>query len=276
MASDHYAIRGGADGRERLRLLSRVMSPTTLALLDRVGVPPGAACLDVGCGGGDVTVDLARRAGARGRAVGVDLDEEKLAIARAEAKALGVKNVEYRQADAGGELGESAFGVVYARFLLSHLSDPAACLRRARAALAPGGVVVVEDIDLPGSFCHPPSQAFAHFVELYAEAVRRRGGDAAIGPRLPRLLLDAGFERVCMNVVQPAGIEGEAKLLAPLTLENIADAVVADGLVTREELERLVARLYEFARDPRTVVSAARVIQAWGCRPVVGRGRARS
>ena len=82
-----YIIRGGVSGRERLRILARVMRPSTLALLARVGVRPGMHCLDVGCGGGDVTADLARLVGGEGRVVGFDLDEVKLEIARAEASA---------------------------------------------------------------------------------------------------------------------------------------------------------------------------------------------
>jgi 2-polyprenyl-3-methyl-5-hydroxy-6-metoxy-1,4-benzoquinol methylase len=64
--SDHYRIRGGHAGRMRLRVLARVMWPTTRELLARVGVSEDARCLDVGCGGGDVTVRLARLA-PRGR-----------------------------------------------------------------------------------------------------------------------------------------------------------------------------------------------------------------
>ena len=61
MTTPHYVIRGGLEGRERLRVLSRVMWPTTNALLDRIGIAPDARCLDLGCGGGDVTVLLAAR-----------------------------------------------------------------------------------------------------------------------------------------------------------------------------------------------------------------------
>lgn len=73
-ASDHYLIRGGVAGRLRLRVLARIMWPTTRELLARVGVPEDARCLDVGCGGGDVTIPLARLA-PRGQVVGTDVDE---------------------------------------------------------------------------------------------------------------------------------------------------------------------------------------------------------
>ena len=91
--------------------------------------------------------------------------------------------------------------------------------------------------------------------------------DPNIGPRLPGLLVKAGFEAIQMNVVQPAAMSGEVKLMAPLTMENIADAVLAEGLASRAEIDRLVHELYEFARDPDTVVAGPRVVQAWGHRP---------
>jgi len=266
MSDERYVIQGGVEGRERLRVLSRVMRPTTLALLDRVGIPAGAACLDVGCGGGDVTLELARRVAPHGRAVGTDIDEVKLALAREEAERQGVENVAFRKADAVGPLGAGDFDVVYARFLLTHLPDPAAAVAGMRGALKPGGVLVVEDIDFQGYFSYPECPALRRYVELYTEAVRRRGGDPNIGPRLPLLLLEAGFERVRMSVVQPAGVEGDVKLINPITMGAIADAVLADGLATPEEVRRLVGELLDFARDPRTVASVARVVQAWGYR----------
>src|SRR5947209_9747783 len=95
-------------------------------------------------------------------------------------------------------------------------------------------------------------------------AVQRSGADPNIGPRLPALLADAGFEDIQMNVVQPAGITGEVKLIAPLTMENIADTVLAQGLASENEISRLVAKLYEFAGTPGTVLSIPRVVEVFG------------
>jgi SAM-dependent methyltransferase len=190
----------------------------------------------------------------------------KLGLARNEARADGIDNVEFRRADAGGSLGKAEFDVAYARFLLTHLSDPAGCVVQMLEAIRPGGLLVVEDIDCSGSFCYPANQAFSRWLELYTATVRRRGADPDIGPRSPLLLLDAGFERVGMNIVQPAGLEGEVKHIIPLTVANIADAVVSDQLATREEVEEVVEELYEFARNPRTIVSMPRIVQAWGYR----------
>ena len=267
---DHYLIRGGVAGRQRLRVLARVMWPTTRELLGRVGVPEDARCLDVGCGGGDVTIPLARLAH-RGRVVGTDIDETKLELARAEALPAGVENVEFRLEDITGPPRRAEwFDLVYARFLLTHLADPADVVARLVARLEPGGVLVVEDIDCSGHFCHPDSAAFRRYVELYSGAARARGGDPDIGPRLPSLLAGAGLRELGMNVVQPAGLEGEVKLINPITLEAVGDAVVDAGLATAEELAELLDELSSFARTEGTVLSIPRVVQVWGRRP--GRG----
>jgi len=267
MKKSDYVIRGGIEGRERLRILSRVMRPTTLDLLRRAGIQPGMACLEVGCGGGDLAFDMARLVGPAGKIVATDIDEKKLEIAAQEAEAQELKNVEFRLADITENDPGSSFDLVHARFLLTHLANPAQALARMRPALRPGGVVVIEDIDFRGHFSYPESVALRRYVELYTEAVRRKGADANIGPRLPALLLEAGFEHVCLNVVQPAGIDGEVKLMTPLTMENIAGAVLAEGLASADEVDRLVAELYEFARTPGTVASMPRVVESWGHRP---------
>src|SRR5579872_1087619 len=180
--TSHYVIRGGAESRERLRLLNEVMGPGTRALLAEVPIPPGAVCLDIGCGAGDVTHDLARAAGPGGRAIGVDLDEVKIDIARREYLERGIANVTFECTDITTWKPSEPVDVVYARFLLTHLTDPAALVPAMRAHLRPGGLIIVEDIDFRGHVAEPASPAFARYVELYTASVRNRGADANIGP----------------------------------------------------------------------------------------------
>jgi tRNA A58 N-methylase Trm61 len=74
-------------------VLARVMQPVTDALLDRVGVAKGMSCLDVGCGGGQVTCELVRRVGPEGKALGLDIDGTKLGLAQREALQLNLGNI---------------------------------------------------------------------------------------------------------------------------------------------------------------------------------------
>jgi 2-polyprenyl-3-methyl-5-hydroxy-6-metoxy-1,4-benzoquinol methylase len=269
-ARDRYVIRGGVAGRERLRVLARAFGPTTAALLDRVPITAGMRCLDAGCGGGDVTRELARRA-APGRVLGVDFDTTKLALARAEAEAEGIHNVDYRAGNIVDTELAQEYDAIYARFLLTHLTDPAGTIARFVAGLRPGGVLIVEDIDFRGMFCHPASAAYDRYVDLYMRTTWARGVDPNIGPRLPALLTGAGLADVHLNVVQPAatgtaGVEGDIKRLGPMTLESIADSAIAEQLISRDDLGALLDELYELARDTTTLVALPRVMQTWGYR----------
>jgi len=267
--SQHYAIRGGLEGRERLRVLARVMHASSMSLFDRLGLRDGLTCLDVGCGGGDATLELARRVAPSGMVVGVDIDETKLQLARTEAAQQALSNVEFRLADIRETCAPATCDIVYARFLLTHLSDPAGTVSAFYKHLRPGGSLAVEDIDCNGHFTYPESKAFRRYHELYCATVVRRGGDPNIGPRLPGLLKQAGFEDVGVAIVQPIGMEGEVKLMNPLTMENITGAVLADGLASQEEIDAVVRELYAFAADPHTLAGTPRVVQVWGRRPVL-------
>lgn len=264
MTEEHYVIATGHKGRDRLRVLTRVFAETTAQLLDRVGVGQGMACLDAGCGGGDIACELARRVGPSGSVVGIDLDAVSLDIARQEADALDLGNIEYRVLDVFELADSERFDVIYVRFLLSHLPDPGAALARMVGALRQGGVLSVEDVEFSAHFCFPEDPAFSDYVRLYRAAAQAKGDDPDIGPRLPGLLRDAGLDDIDMRVVQPAGVRGEAKLLSAITMAMIGEAVTSAGLASADRVAGIVAGLDAAARDDRTVMSTPRVFQVWG------------
>ena len=265
-APDRYAIRGGREGKKRLDLLARVLLPTTTQLFDRVGLIRGMKCLDVGCGGGHVTILMARIVGPEGCVIGTDADAEILGLAREDAEAAELTNVTFRQLDACARLWHEEFDITYARFLLSHLNERETCLAAMVEACAPGGTIVIEDTDFAGSFCYPMCAAYERYTELYQELLQRRGGDSNIGPKLPVLLRQAGIERVELNVVQPAHIHGEGKMMAPATMSRIADALMTEGLAGESEVQHILTELNRVAADSETVISLPRIFQLWGKR----------
>ena len=157
---------------------------------------------------------------------------------------------------------EGKFDFIHARFLLSHLPDPAAALGRMRRGLRPGGVLAVEDVDFSGHFAYPPCPALDRYVALYSAVARERGADAHIGPRLPSIFAAAGFATVHMNVVQP--VDGEAKLMSPITMEKLAPAVLSAGLATKGEIDGIVDALCAHAHAAGTIASLPRIFEVWG------------
>jgi hypothetical protein len=68
-------------------------------------------------------------------------------------------------------------------------------------------------------------------------------------------------------VVQHVSLTGEVKLVAALTMENIADAVLSEGLAQRDEIDGLIAELYNFANMRDTIGCTPRIFEVLGRRP---------
>jgi hypothetical protein len=136
------------------------------------------------------------------------------------------------------------------------------------AAVAPGGVIAVEDADFDGLFCHPPNDGFDLYARLYPRVLERRGGDAASGRKLYRHFLEAGIPDPNLRLVQRADTVGEAKTLSLSTLQATAEAIVEEGLASSDQVNAAIADLAAFTADPGTVVGDPRIFQVWRSRAV--------
>jgi precorrin-6B methylase 2 len=257
-----YAIAGGEDGKRRLDLLSDIMRETTLRLIDDAGLKRGDRVLDVGCGGGHVALDMARIVGSEGHVLGIDFDPHVLELAREDARKAGVGTVEFETADAHRFDG-GPFSFIHARFLLSHVSEPDRVFDRLKAMLAPGGRIAVEDIDMSGAYCFPADAAQDRYQALYTEAVRRGGGDANLGRRLPAVALAAGLH-ARWRVFQPVHASGPEKRLTAVTMDMIRGSLLRYGLADASEIDAITERLNAFADDRSTLVALPRMVQVWG------------
>jgi SAM-dependent methyltransferase len=189
--------------------------------LDRLGIELGWRCVDVGAGGGDVSVALAEVVGHTGRVYSVDSDP----LARDEAaRAAAAHSQVVAITQAGEDLNlPEPVDLAFCRFLLLHVVDPSAVLARMAAAVRPGGWVVAQE---------PITSA------------GRVGGlplsmpDAAhpdVGARLPALVREAGLEIVDAWAEAQAGVGPGpvSTYLASLTgVDPGDDPVVLPPLVT--------------------------------------------
>lgn len=261
-----YAIRGGAEGYDRLLLLARDRRSDTVALLRRAGVAPGHRCLDVGCGGGEVSFDLADLVGPAGRVTGVDLDAVKLDLATRSAKERGLDNVDFVRQDITQWPAAQQFDVVYSRFVLHHLPDPLAMVRTMWSMVAPGGRLIVEDADFDGNFSHPRCAAADLFTRLYIALLATRGADATVGRKLYQYFVQAGVPAPELSLVSTVNATGDLKRLRLVTFGATADNMVAAGLISAGEATAAIAALAEFVNDPTTIIGGPRVFQLWSHR----------
>ena len=260
----HYAIAGGAEGKARLKILSRVMQPYTQNFFQHLEITTGMHCLDIGCGGGDVTFELANLVGEKGLVVGLELDEAIVRLIQQDCQQLGWTNVQFKVADALSLDEENKYDLAYTRFLLTHLSEPQKAIELMKMALKPGGRIAIEDLEFAGHFCYPKHSAFDRYIELYQQVVQNKGGDPEIGLKLPGMLKKVGFQEVNFNLVQPTFMEGEGKSIAQITMEKIRSAVLEQGLSSPDEIDTIILELKEFAQNPETIISLPRIFQVCG------------
>jgi len=219
-------------------------------------------------GAGDVTLEIAGRVGATGRVVGIDMDEVKLDLARHDALAAGVTNVEFLRMSAYDWSQPDTYDLVYCRYFLQHLSRPVDMLRAMWAGLRPGGALVVEDVEISAAFCDPPERWHQFWLETYQAVLRSHGGDPTTGSQLHRLFIEAGVAApLTVTLSQRADLADEFKHMPRLSLAAIAEAIVADGLATPEAVAEAVARLAEYADDPHTLIGSPRTFQVWTRKP---------
>lgn len=123
------------------------------------------------------------------------------------------------------------------------------------------------DADFDGLFGEPRNDGLEFFASVYPRLLARRGGDAAIGRKLYRHMLDAGIPGPARRLVQRADAVGEVKGMALSTLEATAEAIVEEQLESAEDVRRAIADLATFTSEADTVVSGPRVFQLWRQRP---------
>ncbi len=266
-----YTIEGGLADAQRLARQADVMHGATLAFLSRAGVSSGWACLDVGCGDGQVTIELARAVGLRGRVVGIDIDGEALALAREAAGRAGVE-VQFLCVDAAELPQRDTFDRAYSRLMLSHLADPMSALRAMRSAVREGGIVAIEDLFTGTLRSNPPRAALDRLQEFYSATVRFHGGDPTIGPRLPAMLAAAELEDIREDTVSNRMSTVEQKLFLVELLDNMRAAIAEASAATECEFELARNGVDRAARDPGCVFHQARIHQVWGRRALRSEG----
>jgi ubiquinone/menaquinone biosynthesis C-methylase UbiE len=266
--SGEYSLVTGEAAVRRLRALHQVYSPTGRRVLLQAGLKEGMRVADIGCGVGMVTRMLAEMVGPSGSVVGIDMSAPQLEQARQITAQDGLKNVTFVEASACATgLPKGTFDLVYCRFLLLHLTDPADCLREMGELLKPGEIILVEDGDLTtgGSV---PHTALGAFADLFGRLGPTRGVDYTLAKNLYPMVMDAGFSNVEIEIHQPAMPRGETRNLLHWTIEEAGPACVAAGLLSDSELKETLTEMKRAVEDLRVLVLAPRMSLVWARKAV--------
>jgi 2-polyprenyl-3-methyl-5-hydroxy-6-metoxy-1,4-benzoquinol methylase len=264
-ARDQYIIKGGEEGKRRLQVLADVLKPSTQLLLESTGELRGKRFLDVGSGGGHVSLLASEMVGEQGLVTAIDFDQEIVSLAAKDAQELGIANVTFRSMDASAMEYENEFDIAYSRFLLSHLQQPQVVLSKMARSVKSGGRVIVEDIDFSGHFCYPPSKAFDTYLDYFTTASLNNGQNPNIGLMLFSIFKDEPMlEGVKFDVIQPCHNEGAGKWMAYNTMDKIKETLLKQELANQADVQRVLDELKQFTEDERSVISLPRIFRVYG------------
>lgn len=223
-----------------------------------VALRPGQDLLDVGCGPGNITLDLAARV-APGRVLGIDVEPGIVAQAQAlqAERGAAAANVEFRTGDVYDlDAADASFDVVHAHQVLQHLTDPVAALREMHRVLRPGGVVAVRDGDYASFFWAPRDPLLDRWLELYHQLTRRNGAEADAGRFLLGWVRQAGYGEAVATSSTWTFADPESRawwggLWADRVLHSsFATQALEYGLSERTELEAIAAAWRRWAEQP--------------------------
>src|SRR5262249_16902114 len=236
--------------------------------LRRAGLRRGMRVADVGCGVGLVTALLAQLVGPERQVVGIHFSGAPLAQAPPRVEGAGARAPVLEASATPPRRPPPPCALVYCRCLWLHRPDPERALAEMRSLLKPEGILVCEEPDVTSAGSEPPS-ALAAFADLWGRLGPRRGLDYTLGRRLFQMVLAAGFPTPEITFNQPVVARGETKRLLELSVAEAGPAFVDSGLITPEEVDRILVEMSRLAGDESVRAVMPRMAQVWARKPVL-------
>jgi SAM-dependent methyltransferase len=257
---------------------ARITAPRTLAnshprLLELLS--PGMPVLDVGCGPGALTAEIACRVDPA-PVVGIDLDPAMIRAARAWQRPRAAANLTFRVADIRTGAWRDEFSLATATRVLQWIPDPEIAVARMAQAVVPGGLVVLRDYD---HACAEWTHAPREWTEFYAALLAWRAGaglDNAIARRLPTLADAAGLVRVAVAPDITAVRAGEPDFFRAagawrMMTDSRGRHLVRAGYLTESQRAAALAAYTAWMQEPdaamtvheTTVIARRRAITAY-------------
>ena len=265
-----YLLGTHAAELRRLGYQHQVWAAPTAASWDRAGFGPGARLLDVGCGPGYATLDLAGIVGPTGHVLGVDVSQRFVAHLNEETRRRGIAHVEAQLQDLERlALPDASRDGAFARWVLCFVRDPAEVVARVARTLRPGGAFVVLD------YCHyegfamaPRSEASERVIAAVAASFRQSGGDPEVGRDVPAFMRRAGLVVESLRPIVRLARPGTALWSWPWTFfENFLPGLVAAGGLSTEDHEAFVRDWAARSRDPDAFLLTPPMVEVIGRRP---------
>lgn len=264
MADKDYIL-GTHDAEiDRLGLQHRVWRPRMLDAWRRAGIRLGQTVIDLGCGPGFATIDLAEIVGSGGRVIGLERSERFLEYVRHTYSQRSLSNVELCEVD----LDQSGIDycdvdAIWCRWLLSFTTQPAKIVDGIASSLRSGGVAIFHEyLDYGAWQLGPREASFETFVDAVKHSWRASGGEPDIGLQLPQMLNAAGMEILHMqpliDVVGPKSFVWEwPEAFTRINLNRLLEL----GFVDAQQAAAALSALEKAKQRPESIMVTPCVLE---------------
>jgi ubiquinone/menaquinone biosynthesis C-methylase UbiE len=266
-----YVLGHAGSEIERLQFQAGIIAPVTRRLIRECGIRPGMRVLDIGCGAGDVSMLLAEAVGDTGSVVAFDREPQAIEMAMARVQAAGHRQVEFVVAAVDAFPQRPLFDAAIGRYVLHHLPDPVATIRRAAAAVRPGGIVAFhEPAGHIGGHTQPSLDLFLKSEQCLRAVFRAMLPHVDVGGRLIACFEEAGLPTPQLIWESIAGgHESPLWRLQAMTYRSMLPQIARLGLAPPDDGDpgTLADRLAASAAAVRAQIVSKPQSCAWAIRP---------
>ncbi len=268
--SSEYVLGTGSDELARLALQHDLWRGPACTIWERAGFGPGQRLLDLGCGPGFTTLDLARIVGPTGNVVAVDVSPRFIDHLRSRPRDPASGRIEPQVGDAASlSLPEASLDGAYARWVLLFVADPEGAVAAVARALKPGAAFAVQDYAAYSALrLFPPSEGMARVIAAVERSWRESGGDPDPIARVVPAMEKSGLRVESLDPVVRIARPGEALWQWPDSFfRNFLPVLVQKGLLREEDRRSFMDEWDARSRDKASYFMTPLVMSAVARKP---------
>ncbi|GEM_PF-1721398 len=248
---ERYALMTGKQGAPRLILLNEMCNPATLHFIENtLGFDlKGKKILDLGCGIGILSCELAKRSLPHGEVVAADISQAQLAVAEQNAKSHGLINIVFKKISAHNiDQLATSFDLIICRFVLAHLQSVDDVIAKVRTLMHNNSVFVCEEPNSVESlYCDPSDPVFDTFKRGVFKQVEASHANFSIGKSLHTLFAQQGLSTLSSHKTQASLNTSRLKQQLWQGAVELRQLLIDSGFASASEFDALIAQLKQFA-----------------------------
>lgn len=261
-----YVSSQSAESLERTELRNAIYNQSSINFLTKAGIKQGMRVLDLGCGKGIMSCNIAKLVGQTGQVIGLDNSLEQILCACQNVQDQQIKNVFFIT----GSIDDlhhyilSHYDAIYIRFLLMHLQDPEHVIKKAKQLLKPGGILAIEEpLGFETIKCFPEYKTVTNAILWCKRLFDLNNTDSAIGHKLKYMLAKHFQAPATVSSFHPVLRTEKEKHMLQLLIKSFADEFVQYKIKTHKEILQLTQEITRLEKNPTVYITYFQVAQAY-------------